>query len=97
MELLRYVLGSTCLTAGSLIIFASYMRQIANYRSRNKEDRQWSSPVPFIGPVLVILGYFLLPIEFSNWIFLVIVLDPDTVITFYEHSLPFSIIAGIGE
>ena len=42
---------------------------------------------PFIGPVLVILGYFALPIEFSKWTLLVIVFDPDTVVTI--SSIPY--------
>ena len=81
MELLNYLLGAVFLLGGSLVIFASYVRQGTNFRNRNKENRQWSSPAPFIGPVLIIVGYFALPLEFSKWIFLVIVLDPDTVIT----------------
>ena len=83
--MLRFVMndytGGALVVLGSLIIFASYVRQIRNFNNRHRKDRPWSSPVPFIGPLLVIAGYSGLPVEFSKWIFLVIVLDPDTMIT----------------
>ena len=44
-------------------------------------------PGPVVGPALVVVGYLVLPVEFSKWIFLVIVLDPDTVITVL--SIPY--------
>jgi hypothetical protein len=77
VELFSYVPGTVFLLIGSLIMFAKYVRQISNYRNRNKQGRRWSSPVPFIGPVLVILGNFALPIVF----------DPDTVVTIL--SIPY--------
>ena len=49
MELIRYGLGGVFLLAGVLIVFAGYVRQIANYKNRNQQDRRWSSPAPFIG------------------------------------------------
>lgn len=87
MELFSYVPGTFFLLIGSLAVFASYVRQISNYRNRNKEGRRWSSPAPFIGPVFIIFGYFALPIEFSKWILLVVVFDPDTVVTIL--SIPY--------
>jgi hypothetical protein len=87
VELFSYVPGTVFLLIGSLIMFASYVRQISNYRNRYRQGRRWSSPAPFIGPVLVILGNFALPIEFSKWILLVIVFDPDTVVTIL--SIPY--------
>lgn len=67
--------------AGLLIVFASYVRQITNFRNRNNPDAGWSSPAPFVGPIFVVAGYSLLPFAFSWWIFIVFVLDPDTIIT----------------
>ena len=84
MEILRYLLGGSSVLLGALIVFASYVRQITNFRTRHSEHGHWSSPAPFIGPVLVVVGYLSLPIEFSYWIFLVIVLDPDTVVTILQ-------------
>jgi hypothetical protein len=81
MELLSNFLGGAFLLFGALMVFASYVRQVTNFKNRDKENSSWSSPVPFIGPVFIIVGYAALPIEFSKWIFLMIVLDPDTVIT----------------
>ena len=86
MEVLKYLFGGALLLSGLLIVFASYVRQITNFRNRKKENRQWSSPAPFVGPLFIIVGYSALPFEFSGWLFLVLVLDPDTVITIL--SLP---------
>jgi len=80
MDIFRFVLGGVFLLAGALIVLASYVRQISNCLNRYKKDWRYSSPAPFIGPMLIILGYFALPIEFSIWIFLILLLDPDTVI-----------------
>lgn len=79
---------------GALIVLASYMRQISNFKNRHKENATWSSPVPFFGPLFVIVGYFVLPIEFTAWIFLVVALDPDTVVTVV--SIPY-LIKGLRE
>ena len=89
MELLKYLFGGALLTFGLLIVFASYVRQITNFRNRKKENGKWSSPAPFIGPVFVVVGYAALPFEFTPWIFLIFMLDPDTVITII--SLPYLI------
>ena len=89
MESLSHLFGGALLLFGSFIIVANYVRQITNFRNRNKKNGQWSSPAPFVGPLFIIVGYSMLPFEFSNWMFLVIVLDPDTVITIL--SLPFPI------
>lgn len=80
MEVLRLVLGSALLLFGLFIVITNYVRQIANTRNRTNEGR-WSSPVPFFGPLFIIAGYWVFPIEFSNWVFLAVVLDPDTVLT----------------
>ena len=80
MEILRYLFGGALLLLGILIVITNYVRQISNYRNR-KENDHWSSPAPLVGPLFIIVGYATLPIEFSKWIFLAILLDPDTVVT----------------
>ena len=80
METLWHLMGSVFLLFGLFIVFTNYMRQISNYRNSKKENGKWSSPAPFIGPVFIIVGYAALPFEFTGWIFLAIVLDPDSVI-----------------
>ena len=80
METVRYLFGGCLVSFGVFVVITNYVRQVSNVRSR-KNDGHWSSPAPFIGPLFILVGYAALPIEFSNWIFLVIVLDPDTVIT----------------
>lgn len=87
MGVLDYILGGSLLFIGGLIIVSNFIRQITNFRNRNREDAPWSSPAPFIGPVFVIAGYALLPVPFSAWVFLALLADPDTVITVL--SLPW--------
>jgi hypothetical protein len=81
MELAKYILGGALLLFGLFIVVTNYARQISNFRSGKKENGRWSSPAPLVGPLFTIIGYLILPFEFSGWILLVIVLDPDTVIT----------------
>lgn len=78
--LLDYAIGAALISVGSYLIVMNYIRQFHNYRYRKTGTGQWSSAVPFFGPLFVIVGYSSLPVEFSNWIFLVMVLDPDTVL-----------------
>ncbi len=89
MELLKHFFGGALLLFGLFIVLASYVRQITNFRNRKKENGKWSSPAPFVGPVFVVVGYAALPFEFTPWIFLIIVLDPDTLITIV--GLPYLI------
>ncbi len=89
MESFTYFLGAALLLFGSFIIFSNYIRQITNFNNRNKENAQWSSPTPLVGPMFIILGYSVLPFEFSNLIFLVMILDPDTLIAIL--SIPYLI------
>ena len=79
METLRYLFGGLLLVFGAIIVLTNYLRQISNFRNR-KKDGHWSSPAPFIGPLFIVLGYSVLPIEFSKWVFLAVILDPDTAI-----------------
>lgn len=81
------IAGSFFLLFGIFIILSNYIRQIKNYQNQNKEDAKYSSPAPFVGPVFVIIGYSALPLEFSNLIFFIIVLDPDTLLILF--SLPY--------
>ena len=80
MEMLRYLFAGALLLFGLFIVVTNYVRLTANYRNR-KKDGHWSSPAPIVGPLFIIVGYSLLPFEFTNWIFLAFILDPDTVIT----------------
>jgi hypothetical protein len=74
------ILGSVFCLFGLFIVFSNYVRQVSNYRNSKKENGKWSSPAPFFGPLFIIVGYSLLPFEFTWWILLAIVLDPDTLI-----------------
>ena len=80
MEVLRYLFGGALLLFGIFVVVSNYVRQISNIRTRRKGGK-WSSPAPIVGPLFIIVGYAVLPVGFSNWIFLAVVLDPDTVIT----------------
>ncbi len=81
MELLKHVFGGALLLFGVFIVISNYVRQITNHRNSKKKNGKWSSPAPFVGPIFVVVGYAALPFGFSPWIFLIFVLDPDTLIT----------------
>ena len=79
MDFLLTILGLGLLAFGSFIIVCSYIRQVQNHKNRDNPKASYSSPAPFVGPIFVILGLTLLSVEFSPWILLVFLLDPDTV------------------
>ena len=89
LELFRYVAGGLLALVGIYIVLLNYIRQISNFRNRHKTDARHSSPAPFVGPLFIIVGYFLAPVSFSKWIFLVFMFDPDTLLVVF--TLPFLI------
>ena len=80
MDVLRFSFGGVLILFGVAVVVTNYVRQVSNIRNRKKVGH-WSSPAPIIGPLCIIVGYTALPIEFSSWIFLAVILDPDTVRT----------------
>ncbi|MEE8405310.1 MAG: hypothetical protein V3S17_07955 [candidate division Zixibacteria bacterium] len=79
MDFLLTILGLGLLAFGSFIIVCSYLRQVQNHKNRDNPKASYSSPAPFVGPILVILGLTLVSVELSPWMLLLFVLDPDTV------------------
>jgi hypothetical protein len=74
---------------GLFIVGSNYGRQIIKFRNRNNPDDPWSSPAPLVSPLFLIVGYTLLPLPFTKWIFIAFLLDPDTLITLV--GLPYLI------
>ncbi|MEE8472387.1 MAG: ADP-ribosylglycohydrolase family protein [Dehalococcoidia bacterium] len=80
MELLRNILGGLVVLLGLSVIAMSYIRQIRNILNSRRGTGGWSSPAPLVGPVLVVLGGWLLPLHFGWWVLIAFLVDPDTVI-----------------
>ncbi len=80
MDFLQTILGLGLLLFGLFIIVCSYIRQVQNHKNRNNPEASYSSPAPFIGPILVIVGLTLVSVELSPWMLLLFLLDPDTVL-----------------
>ena len=80
MDFLLAMLGLGRLAYGSFIIVCSYIGQVQNYKNRDNPKAHHSSPVPFFGPILVIVGLALLPVELSPWMLLFFLFHPATVI-----------------
>ena len=91
MELIENILGGALVFMGLVIVGGNYYRQVLNFKNRKNKDRGWSSPMPFVGPLFVIMGYSMLPIDFEAWVIWIVVLDPDTILTIV--SLPYLLIA----
>ncbi len=87
MDILFQIVGGALLAFGLFVISMNYLRQYANFKNRNNEEARHSSAAPFVGPVFVMGGYVLLPFEYSNWIYLVLLLDPDTLLILL--SIPY--------
>ena len=87
MELLRYILDGLVAVLGLSAIVWNYVRQISNFQHKRQGKDGWDSPAPLAGPALVILGGWLLPLNFSWRMFIAFLVDPDTVIVLI--SLPW--------
>lgn len=87
MDFLNLLFGVGLVTFGLFIISSSYVRQILNFRNRNRADAGWSSPAPFVGPIFTLVGLTLLDVDLPTWSWLIFVFDPDTVIVVY--GFPF--------
>jgi len=88
MAIFQYIIGFILITFGILLLIINYGRLIHNLLPKYKKQG-WVSPTPLIVPFLIIVGYLILPIKFNNLIFLIIIIDPDTLLTII--SLPWLI------
>ena len=79
MDFLLTIIGLGLLAFGSFVIVCSYIGQVQNYKNRDNLNASYSSPAPFIGPILAVLGLTLMSVELSPWMLLLFVFDPDTV------------------
>lgn len=80
MDFLLKILGLGLLAFGSFVIVCSYIGQVQNSKNRDNPKAHHSSPIPFFGPILVIVGLALLSVELSPWMLLFFLFHPDTVI-----------------
>ena len=81
MDFFKMAMGGGLLLFGAFIIFCGYSRQIHNFKNRRRKNASWSSPVPFVGPIFVLVGLNALSVELSAWALLIFALDPDTALT----------------
>lgn len=80
MDFLTKILGLALTAFGGFIIVSAYIRQFHNYKVRKTGVGKHSSPAPFIGPIFVIVGLTLLSVKLSVWVWLLFLIDPDTVV-----------------
>ena len=94
MELVQYILGSLLILLGLYLITLNYIRLIKNLqRSRRPGIGNWSSPMPIVGPLMVLLGSVVLPLHFSWWVLIAFLVDPDTIL--FVISLPYLVLSFI--
>jgi len=66
------------------LIVINVFRQLSNYRNHRNGLNKWSSPVPLVGPICLIIGYLIAPLGFNPLIFLIFFIDADTIIFLYS-------------
>ena len=89
MSFLTTILGLVLTAFGGFIIVSSYVRQIHNYKVRKTGVGKHSSPAPFVGPIFVIVGLTLMSVKLSGWVWLLFLIDPDTVVIVLSLPLLF--------
>jgi len=74
------VIGFALALFGFFIISTAYVRQFNNYKFRKTGQGRHSSPAPFVGPIFTIVGLALMQIDLPGWIWLLFLMDPDSLI-----------------
>ena len=81
MTIMIKIMGILMVLFGIYILGMNWHGQIQNYRNKKKGIKKYSSPLPFIGPILICVGYNFAGFPFTGLIFLAFLRDPDTVLT----------------
>lgn len=55
-------------------------RHIVNYRNQQKGIDRFVSGVPFVGPLVFALGWYISPLEFNPWVLLIFILETETIL-----------------
>jgi hypothetical protein len=80
MDDIRIAMGMPLICFGLYVISCNYITQIRNWFHYQSGIRKCSPPTIILGPLCCILGYAILPVAFSYFIFLVFLFDRDTLI-----------------
>lgn len=91
MTIMIKIAGILMLLFGLYIVIMNWAAQFQNYRNKKKGIEKFISPVPFVGPIFICMGYEFAGFSFTWFVFLSFLLDPGTVITII--SLPWLFMA----
>ncbi|MEM9158064.1 MAG: hypothetical protein AAGB46_03370 [Verrucomicrobiota bacterium] len=78
LEGIQWVMGGALIALGLWISSFSILRMAKNSRRRKVGDSRHVSGLPFAGPLFFLLGYRVLPVDFSMLAFLIFLIDWDT-------------------
>lgn len=95
MNNLRHVISIVSFLLFALVAIGNWSLIIDYYWKRFKKVEVHHSLIYFIGPICFTLGFFLLPLKMSPYLFLLILLDPGTVLSVI--GLPWLIIVFIAD
>jgi hypothetical protein len=79
MNIVLWIVGTLLIIFSVYVMVLGIIRQIGNYIESKKEDGSWSSSIPLIATLTFVMGYAILPIEFSFWSFLIVLADVETL------------------
>ncbi len=74
MDIARYIVGGSFALLGAFIIFSTY---VAVFKKRAGDGGY--SLIPLIGPLAFIGGVAISPISFSHWLWLVFLIDINSI------------------
>ena len=74
MDIARYIVGGSLALLGAVIVFSTYVAVL-----RKRAGDGGYSLIPLIGPLAFIGGVAISPISFSHWLWLVFLIDINTI------------------
>lgn len=81
-----WIAGTLPFSFGCFMVFMNWMGVYRNMRNRRRGIDKHESSVPFFGPILILAGLYVAPIDFQIWFWSIWLLDP--IIYYMLMGLP---------
>lgn len=80
IEILRWVAGGLLLLLGGYISAFGVLRLFINARNQRRGVDRHVSGMPILGPLIFLAGWWISPLDWTNWALMILVFDLDTLI-----------------